>query len=169
MFSKDFATYVGPKFLHFVGQAVPHDERGEGGDVAAESAILSGVIDIREPRSHSIADRLRVIETIMAGIGARDEEPIDAVPGAFFESAFSHLVVARVFLEQGWKNRNGHISTDGIVCEGRTEAFAISAPTLTPGLGIVLGLSNTGKRRVKGIGEPIKHTGRREAILLAGR
>jgi hypothetical protein len=42
--------------VHFVGQAVPHDERGEGGDVAAESAILSGVIDIRESRSHSIAE-----------------------------------------------------------------------------------------------------------------
>src|SRR5579863_7889117 len=102
----------------------------------------------------------------MSGIRARDKESVNPMIGAMREASFCHLVVARVFVKQTWKNGGSHIRPDAVVGKGFPIAFPVGTPTLPPGLRIVLCLSYGGKRAIERISGPIENAGRGEPKFL---
>src|SRR5579863_8458576 len=49
---------VRPKFLHLVGNSVPHDEHGKCGDIAADGAVFRRVIRVGNGRSEEHTSEL---------------------------------------------------------------------------------------------------------------
>src|ERR1700745_506239 len=90
------------------------------------------------------------------------------MPRTLSKWTVAHLVVARILFQDRRENGGGHVGADSVVTERSSETLAVSAPTLSPGFGIIMRLTDCSKAGAEGISEVVEHASGCQPVFLAG-
>src|SRR5579883_1044230 len=124
------AGNVRPEFLEDISRHVEPDLLPPSAEVVADGAAVR-VVSVRDPHRHAVAEELRDIDRMSAGIGAGPEDLLHGVTQAAARAvAFAPPEVARILVQQSGKNRRSHHVADRQVGVVRAEAVEISLRTL---------------------------------------
>src|SRR5579859_1841248 len=168
LFAEHFSANVRPKFLQLVGKAIPKNQESESTRLASRGAIRRHVINVGKRGGSGVSHGLGNVEAVVTGIRARDEQPLHPVIGALPETAFAHLVVAGILVEQARENRDGHVRADTVVGKIRAITLAVRGPALAPFFGVVFRLGDRRQSAIEWIRRPIKHGSRSDAEFVSG-
>ena len=138
------AAQVGPELFQFVGEDI-HQNLCFHHVGGADDGVRAGMVGVGEAGSDAIADKFRVVELRFSPIvRARNDDPHGGVKHAVKGVSGSHLVVARILVEQRRPNGARIEAGDDGVGIGSTVSFGIADKPLAISRIIVVGLSNAG-------------------------
>src|SRR5260370_29073424 len=108
LFLAYFAANVGPELLHDVGDGViPHLRTPDLGAIPQRFIRMRMIAIGGNTRAKSTTENLRVIHLRMSGIGARDDNAGNCIPGAVPETSLARLEETRILTKQRRKHRAG--------------------------------------------------------------
>ncbi len=158
---------IGPEFLHDQGYRIERqlgspsiDRVGQGLIGGNEQVRVPGYADVRARGMVAVgrdrcggggAENLGIIKLLVAGIAPGHKNAADRIPRAPKKSALSRLVVARVLVKGGGKNRAHHEVLNHAVACRDPEALGISCPPLPEGGLTIVRLAYSGQHRPPGI------------------
>src|SRR6202140_649622 len=105
----------------------------------------------------------------MPGIGTRNKDTDDFVPGAMPKCSLARLEKTRILVEKRWQNRPGEVVFDGAVGKGGSESLSIALRALPIAGLAVFSLTNAGEKTVPGDLDVVERAASHDLKLLANR
>ena len=101
----EFAAEVGPELFGFEGEGVDGDLGFPGAQAVGQSAAGGGFVEIRERGGGGVAGKFGVVDLLLSGVPASDENPGARIGEPAEKAAVTALKVARVLAEKRREKR----------------------------------------------------------------